>query len=84
MRNSVSSSVSLQRSDDRGHIQTDFEYKDGMPSTILISQMVNGKTSHIELTINEARFFQYILGEFQTFSHLVGQMEDKEEADELF
>lgn len=86
MRNNVSSSVSLQRSDDRGHVhvQTDFEYKEGMPSTILISQMINSKTSHIELTINEARFFQYILGEFQNFSRLVGQMEDKEETDELF
>ena len=79
MRNSVSSSVSLQRSDDRGHIQTDVEYKDGMPSTVLISQMINGKTSHVELTIKEARFFQYIMGEFQNFSRLAGQMENKED-----
>lgn len=81
MKNSVSSSVSLQRSDDRGHIQTDFEYKEGMPSTILISQMINGKTSHVELTIKEARFFQYVLSEFDNFSRLIGQMEEREEAD---
>lgn len=84
MRNSVSSSVRLQRSDDRGHIQTDFEYKEGMPSTILISQMINGKTSHIELTIKEANFFQYIMGEFRNFSRLADQMEDKEENEDLF
>lgn len=83
MKNTVSSSVSLQRLDDRGHIQTDIEYKEGMPTTILMSQMINGKTSHIELTIKEARFFQYVLGEFQNFSRLVGKMEDKED-DELF
>jgi len=79
MRNNVSSSVSLQRSDDRGHIQTDLEYKDGMPSTVLISQMINGKTSHVELTMSESKFFRYVMGEFENFSRLAVQMEDKDD-----
>lgn len=82
MKNSVSSSVSLQRSDDRGRITTDFSYEGGMPSMLVISQTINGKTNKVELTMKEAKFFRYVMNEFENFSHLIDQMHDEKKKDD--
>jgi len=83
MKTKFKSSVTLQRSDDRGEsVDTTIEYIRGMPSVLLISQTQNGRTSRISMTMPETDFFRYVLAEFNTFNECVKNIERKDEDDD--
>ena len=80
MTTKFKSSVTLQRSDDRGEsVDTTVEYIQGMPSVVRVTQSQNGKTSQISLTVSESKYFRYVLGEFENFSHFTKQIDNDED-----
>jgi len=83
MTTKLKSSVTLQRSDDRGEsVDTTVEYIQGMPSVVRVTQSQNGKTSQVSLTVSESKYFRYVLGEFENFSHFTKQIDNDEDDDD--
>jgi hypothetical protein len=82
MKSSVKSTVELTRHSDTGDTVTWMKYAKGMPTTLIVEQMSPTKhVQRIEMTLKEARFFNYALNEFRNFDSFISQM-DKDDDDD--
>ena len=67
----IKSSVTLQRSDDRGETcEITFSFEQGMPDMLTVTQRVGGKVTKVSMTSVEATVFRYIMNEFDNFKRL--------------
>lgn len=79
MKSTIDINTSLTRHSDTGNITTSFSYVDGMPRMLVIKQHDGVKMNKIELTLPEAKVFQYIMNEFRAISEIVDNMDNEEE-----
>jgi len=76
MKTHLRSSMALVRKSDVGDTITDFQFLEGMPHTLRVSQKLPvGATSVIEFTYSEAMVFRFILDEMKRIKAMVESMD---------